>query len=85
MLLQLEKSYFYLAMIKEIESHESRSHWTLMKNIEVKNKHRNKDGKLKAILSIWYFKRKRFPYGRFMKQKSRLCAHGVMQTWGVNY
>ena len=36
-------------MIKEIESHEARSHWTLTENIEVKNKHKNKYSKLKTI------------------------------------
>ena len=35
MLLQPEKSDFVLAMIKEVETHKSRSHWALMKNIEV--------------------------------------------------
>ena len=40
-------------MIKEVEEHEAISNWTLMKNIEVNNKHKKyKDGKLKTILSI---------------------------------
>ena len=39
----------------------------------------------KTILAIWSFKRKRFPDGRVNKHKARLCAHGGMQTWGVNY
>ena len=42
MLLQPDKSDFILAMIKEVESHEFRIHCTLMKNIEVNNKHKNK-------------------------------------------
>ena len=37
------------------------------------------------IMSIWSFKRKHFPDGRIMKHKSRLCAHGGMQKWGVDY
>ena len=49
-----------------------------MKNIEVNNKHKNRDGKIKNILFIWSFKRKIFPDGRSMKQKPILCAHGVM-------
>ena len=42
MLLQPYKSNFILAMIKEVESHEARNNWTLMKNSEVNNKHKNK-------------------------------------------
>ena len=40
---------------------------------------------VKAILAIWAFKRKRFPDGRIYKHKARLCAHGVIQKYGVNY
>ena len=40
MLLQPDKSYFVLAMIKEVESNEARSHWTLMKKSETNNKHK---------------------------------------------
>ena len=42
MLLQLDKSDFILAIIKEVEAHESRIHCTLMKNCEVNNKHKIK-------------------------------------------
>ena len=84
MLFQPDKSYSILSMIKEFEAHESRSHWTLIKNIEVKNKHKNIDGKLNTILSIWYFKRKIFPGGSLMRHKSRLCAYGGMEKWGGN-
>ena len=56
-----------------------------MKNIEVNNKHKNKDGNIKTILSIWYFKRKIFPYGILIKHKARLYAQRLMQQWGVNY
>ena len=77
-MLQLDKSYFILAMIKEVEVYEPRSRWTLTKNSEVNNKHKNKDGKLKTVLSIWYFKHKILPDGRLMGHKARLCAHGGM-------
>ena len=40
---------------------------------------------MKAILAIWAFKRKRFPDGRINKYKSRLCAHGGMQQYGVHF
>ena len=75
MLLLTDKSDFILITIKEVESHEDRIHWTLMKNSEVNNKHKNKDGKLKTILSIWSFKRKILLYGISTKNKARLCAH----------
>jgi hypothetical protein len=39
----------------------------------------------KVIQAIWSFKRKRFPDGTLNKYKARLCAHGGMQEWGVNY
>ena len=68
-----------------VESHESRSHWTLMKKSEVNNNHRNKYGKLVTFLSIWYFKSKILPDGRLIKHKARICAHGGMQQLGVNY
>ncbi len=42
-------------------------------------------GDHKTILSIWSFKRKRYPSGLINKWKARLCAHGGMQQWGVNY
>ena len=79
MFLQPNKSDFILSMIKEVESHEERSHWTPIKNIEVNNKHKNKYGKHRNILSIWSFMRKRFPEGGFMKHKARLCVHELMK------
>ena len=72
-------------MIKEVEAHEDRSNWTLTKNSEVNNKNKNKYGKLKTNLSVWYFRRKIFPDGRLIKHKSKLFAHGGMQKWGVEY
>ena len=54
-----------------------------MKKNEVNNKHKNKYGKIKTILSIYYFKLKRFSDGILMKHKSRICVHGGMQKWVV--
>ena len=85
MFLQPYKSDFVLAIIKEVQAHEVKSHCTLMNNIEINNNNKNKYGKLKTILSIWSFKRKRSPYVILTKQKYRLYAYGVMQKWGVNY
>ena len=56
-----------------------------MKNSEVNNDHKNKYGKLKTIISIWYFKRNRSPDEILIKHKSRICEHGGIQQWGVNY
>ena len=84
MILQPYKPYFILAIIKEVEAHEARNHWTLMKIVDY-TIIKNKDGKLKTILYIWYFKHKIFPSGRLIKQKSILCAHRLIQQWGDNY
>ena len=46
MLLKPDKSDFIIEMIKEVEEHEAINHWTLIKNIEFNNKHKNKYGKL---------------------------------------
>ena len=51
--MQPDKSDLIPDMIKEVKAHESISHWKLMKNSEVNNQHKNNDGKLKKILSIW--------------------------------
>ena len=72
MLFHPYKKDFILAMIKEVETHEYISHWTLMGKGEVNNKHKNRDGKLNNILSIWYFKRKSFPDRMLMNHKSIL-------------
>ena len=85
MLLQPEHSYLILATIKEVEAHEVRSHFALMKKSEVKNKRKKKDWKLKKILSILSYKVKRFPDGIILKHKARLCANGQTQQWGGNY
>ena len=39
----------------------------------------------KTILAVWSFKRKRLPGGTIIKWKARLCCHGGMQKWGINY
>ena len=84
MVLQQEKSDFILAMIIEIEGHESRNNWTLMKNIEVRSKH-----KIKMVRSIFFihlvFQAQEITRWKFNEKKSRLCVHGGMQQWGVNY
>ena len=85
MLLQRGTSYFILATIKEVESNEARSNWTLMKNSEVKSKHKNKDSKLKTVLSIWSFKRRILLYLRLINNKDRICTHRRIKQWVVNH
>eukprot|EP00957_Ditylum_brightwellii_P066564 5052528-Ditylum_brightwellii.AAC.1 len=75
MLKQPDYTDFICAMLKEIEVHEGREHWTLMQRDNVPMEKRV-TGKVKTILSIWSFKRKCFPSGELMKHKARLCAHG---------
>lgn len=78
MLKQEDKNEFIQAMMKEVTDHESRNHWTVLPRSEIPNG-------VKTILAVWSFKRKRSPDGQVLKHKARLCAHGGMQTWGVNY
>jgi hypothetical protein len=78
MLKQEDKRDFVAAMAKEVKDHESRNHWTVLPRSVI-------PPGTKTILAVWSFKRKRYPDGRVLKHKARLCAHGGMQTWGVNY
>jgi hypothetical protein len=69
---------FIQAMTDEVNDHEVRGHWTLIKCCDFPQG-------TKTIMSIWSFKRKWYPDGTLNKHKARLCAHGEMQTWGQNY
>eukprot|EP00957_Ditylum_brightwellii_P137482 10482008-Ditylum_brightwellii.AAC.1 len=84
MLQQPDAKDFVLAMLKEITVHEDRNLWTLMKCTEVPPD-KLVNGKVKTIMSIWSFKRKRFPSGELNNHKAWLCAHGSMQQWGVDF
>jgi chloramphenicol O-acetyltransferase len=48
---------FIQAMIKEVDDHEQRNHWTLMERQALPQG-------VKTIMSIWSFKRKRYPDGK---------------------
>ena len=78
MLKQDDSAEFIKAMVKETRDHESRGHWEVVKRSSLPIG-------TKTIQAIWSFKRKRFPDGTLNKYKARLCAHGGMQQWGVNY
>ena len=51
-----------------------------MRKSEVNNKHKDKYGKLKDILSFWYFKRNIFQYGISMKQNPESVHMEVQYT-----
>jgi hypothetical protein len=65
-------------MMVEVSDHENREYWTLIKRCDMPED-------MKTIMSNWSFKCKRYPYRTLNKHKTRLCAHGGMQTWGQNY
>ena len=78
MLKEDDRAEFIKAMQKEIDDHESRGHWSIVDRSQLPSK-------MKTILAIWSFKRKRKPDGTIIKHKARLCAHGGMQQWGINF
>jgi hypothetical protein len=78
MLKQEDRDLFVDAMEKEISDHSRREHWEIIPRSLMPDD-------MKTIMSIWSFKRKRLPDGQLSKHKARLCAHGGMQQWGVNY
>ena len=78
MLKQPDAADFIHAMIKEADKHESRDHWYVVPCCA-------KKPDVKAVLDIWDFQRNRFPDGCINKHKARLCAHGGMQQYGINY
>ena len=75
---QADKLDFVAAMEKEVQDHESREHWVIVKRSSPPTG-------AKPIKAIWSFKCKQRPDGSLLKHKARLCAHGGMQTWGDNY
>ena len=73
MLQQDDRNDFVKAMMKDIADHEQRKHWSIIRRDHL-------TVGAKTILAIWSFKRKEFPDGRIQKYKTRICAHGGMQT-----
>jgi hypothetical protein len=65
-------------MSKEIFDHKSRHCWEIVPRSTIPSRH-------KTIQEIWSFKCKCYPNGTLNKHKSRLCAHGGMQQWGISY
>jgi hypothetical protein len=78
MLKQDDRDDFVEAMQVEVDAHQTREHWEIIPRSQMPKE-------MKTIMAIWSFKRKRLPDGTLNKHKARLCAHGGMQQWGVNY
>ena len=78
MMKQDDRNEFIEAMQVEVDAHQTREHWEIIPRSQMPSD-------MKTILAIWSFKRKRLPDGTLNKHKARLCAHGGMQQWGVNY
>ena len=78
MLKQSDRRDFAKAMEKEIQDHMDNGHWTMLPRAKMKPR-------MKTILAIWLLKRKCRPDDSVIKHKARLCAHGGMTQWGVNY
>ncbi len=57
---------FIIAMVHEVHDHETRDHWTCMQRSDMPEN-------TKTIMSIWSFKRKRYPDGMLNKHKAHLC------------
>ena len=75
---QEDRAGFIKVVLKETNDHKTKEHWEVVPRSE-------KPANVKTILAIWAFKRKRYPDSRIWKYKARLCAHGGMQSFGVNY
>ena len=56
---------------KDISDHEYDNYWTLDWRIDMNGE--------KKILTIWYFNRKKYPYGSLIKQKSHIFTHWDIQ------
>ena len=69
---------FVQAMVKEVCDHKDREHWELFGR-------KFMPAGSKTIMAVWSFKKKRYPDGRVLKHKTRLCAHGGMQRWGIDF
>ena len=78
MMQQEDKGNFMQVMVKEVDDHVERKHWSMIRRTEMPTG-------MKTILAIWSFKRKSLPDGTITKWKARICCHGGMQQWGVNY
>ena len=78
LLLQQHKSDFILSMTKEVEAHDSISHWAFRKK-------KKNDGNLKPILSNLVFQSQDIPICNINETQSQnLCRWGN-EKWGVKY
>ena len=75
---QPDADKFVEAMGKEVNDHESRDHWEIVRCSTI-------PAGMKTIQAIWSFKHKRCPDGTLNKHKARLCTHSSMQQWDISY
>ena len=83
----LHQNYFQQlldVMVVEVNEHEDRGPWILIKQKDAPTDH-YMNGRISTILEFWSFKCKIFTDGRLLKQKTRLCDHGGMQKLEINY
>jgi hypothetical protein len=78
MLKQDDRDDFIEAMQVEVDAHQTREHWEIIPRSQMLKE-------MKTIMAIWSFKCKCHPDGLLNKHKARLCAHGGMLQWEVNY
>lgn len=77
MLKQNDRKEFIEEMLVEVTDHFLWDHFEKVP--------RSRIGKNKTIKLILSFKQKRYTNSDLMKHKARLCAHGGMTQWGINY
>ncbi len=74
----LAQPEFLEAMLNKTAKHESQNHRSVVLHLLMPEN-------TKPIQAIWSFKQKQYPDRSLNKHKARLCAHGGMKQWGVNY
>lgn len=65
-------------MEREMADHIGYGNWEVVPIYIVSRGH-------KPILAVWSMKQKCDPCGDIVKWKAWLCAHGGLQTTGINY
>jgi hypothetical protein len=74
-----DASDFKAAMVKEVNAHTTKGHWTFVAKSSVPKGH-------DILSAVWAFKRKRrIDTRKVYKHKARINIHGGQQTHGVNY
>ena len=76
---QPDREQFIEAMQKEIQDHEKRKHWVLVKRNQIPSN-------MRVLPAVWSMRRKRrIDTREVYKWKARLTIHGGKQEFGINY